>query len=210
MEELNDEYIVEKGLYFLGSFFSCEAYRLDWGINYSGLMNYNFDEKSFASLLYTLTKVVTERKVDTDEIKKLFKLLVDKLIFLDWNDVWLNINIEDYCDFNEQIFMFIMKVVNIESFVNKVGEYDNVALAYEFYMLYGKLHNISKKEIEEKFILYLDAYIKRTGSTYKELFSYYFEERDWLQRPSKHLANLLSDKLNMGDETKKTQVLKKY
>lgn len=217
MGKLKDEYIKENGLYFLGSFINnrvndgVHTNYQDCTIDYEMIEKHNFDELSFASLLHTITKVIPESINMIEDLLSYYdevmwyrdkenalKLLFDKLMPLDFNKVWLNIDIDDYCDISELIFKSIMKVISLDSFINKVNKCDDIELVYVLYMLYGKIHNISAEEINKKFILYLEEYIELHQNTYEELFLYHFATyRSGGNFVYKELVNLLFSKINL-------------
>lgn len=149
-----------------------------------GSMHFTFgEEKDFTNFVEIWTEAYKRachngRTIGAtrDYQENLSYVFINNLATLDWGKVWLNINEQIYNVDNKFIFEYIMKSISLDMFIEKINNCNDSRLVYNFYMLYGRVNNVSQDEMKQKYITYLDIFLKRIDSTYEIMLNNYFDQ----------------------------------
>ncbi len=155
--------------YKLKSEYLMVAYQGFWGYHYLTFKDYiTFSKGQEKTFMDTIIEFRDYCKQDgghadsraEDELKYIMKYST-----LNWNKIWEQTDIEDYCGPLEAFIEELLRFIDWKTFKTKVNKSDNYVLVKRLYYLYSCCHDI-KDSIEDKaFNQYLDETLKRTNRT---------------------------------------------
>ena len=135
------------------------------------------DENEFVTFIkeYINTVYMQEKRLHkSTEVNTLLTTFLNSMNNFDYEVLWKKLNKNFFCDDTIKIYESVLKRISFDSLVKELDKKNDYKLVYNYYIFYGKLHNISKNEIIDHYSAYLDRYLERTNTPIEEVFSFFF------------------------------------
>ena len=139
------------------------------------------EELEFVELLKELS-AVCKRDLSDDSKEAIedtiYRLLESESAKLDWDKVFINLDIADIDINTLDIFEDMFTKVHYDTFKMKVNRSNNIVLVHYYYMEYAILNGLPMEEVMAAYDEYLDNYYQRINRSYNSIFDDIMDEID--------------------------------